>query len=475
MMKKNFLITLSVLALGLWSFGQFTFPVNVTQSGFDSRWPSVCFSPDGVAHLTWVVNYSTTSSDVLYVNYDGATWSAPVKVTPTPDYVRTFPFIACNANGMLAVIWEQSNGETWVNTYDPVLAAWGVPEMIDEQITGYLSKPKVALDSFNNIYCFYFTRGMGWGWTKCRINGVWENHFRVNIPGLRTKEGMIGVGNDGKVWVGYCNKMFGGNYELFYRTRTKDIGWSEAINPSGSTHTEEQAYLAIDPTTNIAWVSYMGNTGQEGSNYVDLIKLDGLTNPREHVIEERLEHYPRLAIDSEGKGHVAVQIGQGDNGTGVIYTNKVSGAWETPIVFPNSGGGPKMPNMASDPYGNVAVVWDSMVDMIPQVWFTSRYPVELKHSYPPINCSLTVSVPSVFSGNSTTYTLNWEKNPDNNDTYIRGYKIYKKAGEANFELEKEVDKSTFSYSLTFTGAQAKYQFAISAVTTAGFEGDKVIF
>jgi len=473
-MKKSLFLLLSVLALGLWSFGAFTFPANVSNSSVSSQWPSVCFGMDGMIHMVWVVTYSKTSSDVVYVNYDGVTWSTPVKITPAADHIRTFPFIAGNNKGTLAVVWEQA-AETWINVFDPVQKTWGTPEMVDEAWTGYLNKPKVALDNDDNIYCFYFTRGLGYGFTKSRINGVWEARFRVNMPGLRTKEGMIGVANDGRIWVAYGNKMLGGQYKIRFRTRTKDTPWSGGQAPSPGKTTEEQAYLAIDPITDVPWVAYMGNNGTEGANFIDLVKLDEKTYPREHVIPPRLEHYPRLAIDNEGKGHVAVEIGQGDNGNGVIYTNNVSGTWAPAVVFPNSGGGPKMPNIAADPYGNVAVVWDSMIDMVPQVWFTSRDPVEIKHFYAPVSRSMKIAVTGAMHDYSLTYTLNWAKNPDNNDKFIRGYRIYKKIAGGDYEFVLEVNNTTFSQTFNFTGLLGKVQFAISTVSTAGFEGERVSF
>jgi hypothetical protein len=474
-MKKNLFLLLSILALGLWSFGAFTFPVNVSNSSVSSQWPAVCFGTDGMVHMVWVVTYSATSSDVMYVNYDGVTWSTPVKITATPDHGRTFPFIACNDKGTLAVVWEQSGGETWINVFDYVKRTWGTEEMVDEAWTGYLNKPKVALDPYGNIYCFYFTRGLGYAYTKCKINGVWEARFRVNLNRLRTKEGMIAVAGDGRIWVAYSNKMTNGQYKVYFRTRTKDTPFSGGRAPSPGKTTEEQAYLAVDPTTNIPWVTYMGNEGTEGSNFVNLVKLDEKNYPRESVIPERLEHYPRLAIDSEGKGHVAVEIGQGDNGTGIIYTNNVDGPWTTPIDLPNSGGGPKLPNIAADPYGNVAVVWDSMIDMVPQAWFTSRYPVEIKHFYAPAGRSVKIGITGTMHDYALTYTLSWAKNPDNNDKFIRGYRIYKKTGAGDYEFVVEVDKTVFSQSFNFTALLGKVQFAISTVSTAGFEGERVSF
>ncbi len=475
-MKTRGLLVLSILVLCSWSFGQFSAPVNVSQSADASLWPSVVFTSEGVVHMVWVRMYSDTSSDVVYSKYDGTTWSTPIPITAPATGPCSFPFISSNANGMLAAVWEQNLGETWCNTFDPVLKAWGIPERVDETWTGFLNKPKVALDSSGNIHAFYFTRGLGYGFVRDKVDGVWEPRVRLNIPGLRTKEGNIFVDKNDTVWVVYANKMPGGQYHVFYRIRPKGLGWSVGgIRAGECLTTEEQVYGAVDPTTNIPWVAYMGNFGTEGSNFVDLVELDRDKYPREHAIPEQALHYPRLAIDVNGVRHIATQMGQGDNGRGILYTNNSGGTWHPPIIFPNSSGGPKLPNIAAEDYGNIAVVWDSEVNGVPQVWFTSRVPVAVKHFYAPVSLSETISISGAVLHPAININLSWAKNPDNNDDFVRGYMIYQKVGYGEFTPLMEVNKTTFSQTITLTSYAAKIQFAIATVPPNGTPGEKATF
>jgi hypothetical protein len=424
--------------------------------------------------MVWVESYTSTTSDVLYVNYDGVAWSTPVKITPGRGAVTTFPYIASNNKGQMAVIWESNRGETWLREYDAATKKWLPAFMLDEAIFGYLDKPKLALDDDNNIYCFYFTRGAGYGTAKCRINGVWEVRFRLNEPGLRIKEGGIAVGADGTVWAAYSVKEGGGDYKIYYRKRTKSTPWSKSLRPFLGGHSQEQAFVAMGPD-NVPRIGYIGNAGVEGNNAVNMIFLNEKNNPNENVIAPSIHHYPRVAVDSNNVTHVAVEWGQGDHGLAILYTNNETDHWAPAIQLPNSGGGPKLPGIGSEAFGNIAVVWDSMIDNYMEAWFTSRYPVEVKRFLPPVGLAAKVSLTSVKRTPVTTYTLTWAKNPENNDKYIRGYKIYKKIGDGAFELLQEYGKDILTQTYEFTSMAGKVQFAISTVSVTGQEGDLAYF
>ena len=474
-MKKSLVFMVLILSISLASFAQFSQSVDVSKTpGIPSRNPSVCFGPDGIVHMVWTENHTSMSSDILYVNFDGVTWSAPIALTPSPKFVTTFPFIASNSKGQMAVIWESNRGETWLREYDVATKTWLPALELDPAIYGYLDKPKVALDDDNNIYCFYFTRGLGWGTAKCRINGVWETHVNLNEPGLRVKEGMIAVGSDGTIWVVYAVKETSGEYKIFYRKRTASTYWSKSHMPYPGGHSEEQPYVAIGPD-DVPRVSFIGNAGVEGSNAINMLTINEKNNPIEMVVPPSIHHYPRIAVDNNNVEHIATEWGQGDKGLAIRYTNHEGGKWTPVVSLPNSGGGPKLPGIAAEAFGNIAIVWDSMLDNSYEAWFTSRYPVVVKRFLPPVDLSISVSVTSVKLNPLITYSLSWAKNPDNNDAFLQGYKIYKKTGDGPFEFVLEVDKTTFAQSFQMTTMTGKVQFAISTVSITGVDGDQVIF
>jgi hypothetical protein len=78
------------------------------------------------------------------------------------------------------------------------------------------------------------------------------------------------------------------------------------------------------------------------------------------------------------------------------------------------------------------------------------------------------------------YSLSWAKNPDNNDKFIRGYKIYTKLGSGDWQFLNEFDKNTLTLNISYSGANNPYltqkvQFAVSTVSITGIEGDRVTF
>jgi hypothetical protein len=474
-MKKGIVFLMLVLSISLASFGQFSQSKNVSKTaGIPSRNPDVCFGPDGIVHMVWAEAYTSSTSDVMYVNYDGVKWSTPFKITPTRAFVATFPFIASNNKGQMAVIWESNRGETWLREYDAATKTWLPAFMLDPQLYGYLDKPKLVLDDDNNIYTFYFTRGTGWGTSKCRINGVWQDRFRLNEPGLRVKEGGISIGSNGIIWVVYAVKESGGEYKIFYRKRTKDTGWSKSYRAWLGGHSQEQPYPSIGPD-NIPRVVFIGNAGVEGQNAINMVTLNETNNPVENVLAPTIHHLPRIAVDNENVEHIATEWGQGDNGLAILYTTKTDGHWTPAATLPNSGGGPKLPGIRAEAFGNVAIVWDSSLDGFDEAWFTSRYPVVVKRFLPPVSLSAKVSLTSAKRAPVITFTLGWAKNPENNDQYIRGYKIYRKAGDGAFEFLVELDKATFTQTFEFSSMTSKVQFAISTVSVTGLEGERVTF
>ncbi len=477
-MKRIGILVAMLLVICMVASAEFDKAVNISNtSNVPSRGPACAFSPDGIVHLVWTEQPTSLHSEVYYANYDGTTISTPIKLSSSTGQVCNFPFIAINRKGMMVVIWEQNNAH-WLRTWDPILKEWQPLELVAGTDFGWLSKPKVTLDDDGNIFTFYFTRARGWAHSRAKINGVWEPQFRLNGLGVWAKEGMIAIAPNGTIWVVWGSKQMGGNYKVAYRKRTVSTQWSDPALIFSGGNSQEQPYVTVGADS-IPWVSYIGNSGQEGSNAINLFKLNEKGNPSQNVAPNSAFHYPRIVMDADGFLHVASEWGQGDHGKGVWYYNNVSGDWKGPFIMPNSGGEPKLPGLAADAYGNIAVCYDSLTNGTKEAWLSTRYPVEPKHFYPPTNPTAAITVSGTLPLNpSVTYDLSWSKNPDNNDKYVGGYRIYKKVGDGDWQFVIEVSKDTLSYQFVYTTAEElshKVQYAVSTISTGGFEGDKATF
>jgi len=79
---------------------------------------------------------------------------------------------------------------------------------------------------------------------------------------------------------------------------------------------------------------------------------------REIAIPFYMQHYPRIAVDKDGVVHMVCQIGGGDYGDGLRYTNNRDGSWKEPQVIPAVWN--KLAGLATNLLGNVAVCQSSI-------------------------------------------------------------------------------------------------------------------
>lgn len=478
-MKRIACLLMMLAVFGLTAFAQFDRAINISNTpNTPAMWPQVAFGPDGILHVVWVKNVTSLRTTVMHATYDGVSVSKPDIISNTDQRSRFFPFIAMNNSGKIAVIWGEGN-EHWMAVYDPVQKAWLAPEMVADEFSGngFLSRPKIALDEDGNIYTFYF--GNYRGFTRSKINGIWEAPLRLGEGGLPVKEGGICAAPDGRIWVVFGRKESGGDYKVAYKIRTKDTPWGGGALAAKLGKSQEQPFIGVG-FNSIPYLVYLGNDGQEGSNVINMAKMDGEKNPAAAVVGPSAFHYPRVAVDNLGFQHIASQYGQGDHGLGIQYFTNASGAWTGLGILPSSQGEPKLPGIASEAFGNIAVSYDSITNGIKAAYVTTRYPVVAKHFYAPTNLAVQISYTGSMSrAASVIFSLSWSKNPDNNDQYIRGYKLYKKAAGGDWQLVIEVGKDILSYSFEFSDSTSpltqKTQFGISTVSVTGLEGDLVVF
>jgi hypothetical protein len=466
-MKKISLI-LGFLVLGLnFAFGQqMSEPFNVSHSATNEKWAQVAMGPNGEVHMVWGegTEAGQEGDDVIYVKYDGKEWRAPLRLKKTVGIPAERPYIYCNAKGVIAVVWDE-DGYTTLRVYDPVQTKWLEPETISDAQGRGVNEQWVTVDLDGNIYAFWFSKSEGKVHSRSKINGVWEDVKRMSSPAFSTQV-CVAAGDDGRIWALWREKGGDGNYKIRYTKRTASTPWSgsKIMNSAGTS--QAHPGLAIGPD-DIPYVVYGDQVNEGAPTTIYICKLDEITNSLEVVTGSDLLHYPRIAFDAYGNKHVAVQRGTGDNGEGIKYTNNIGGHWSPAVVMANSGGLTKLPGIASDPFGNVALVWAAGGE----AWFSSLYPVVAKKLYPPINLTGSLG----FAPNPT-YTLNWEANPLNNIQHIKAYNIYKKEeGDADFQLLLKVSKTSTSASFSFPEVKPTIQFGITVVGVNGAESGAAIF
>lgn len=461
-MKKNLFLAIFLLAGAVLSYGQnMRKPVNVSNSAAYSRWGQVAMTQDGRVHIIWEEN-----NYIIYISYDGKTFSAPLKLKSNPDVEADRPSISASKKGGIYVVWTEY-GNIVLAEYNPVTKTW-LDNVLVADSAYVVENPCVAADSEGNIYVDWdSSAGPGTVFSRSKINGVWEPVKQLS-SGLRSKYASCVAGGDDVIWASWGEKQGNGEYKNNYRKRTKDTNWSDARMTNSSGADQDRPYLTMGPD-NIPWVIY-GDVDMSTGNAAEIwiCKIDEGGNPREIVVPLNLQHYPRMCIDKNGAKHVAVQIGPGDFGAGIIYTNSIGGQFKTPTIMANSAGWPKLPGIATDGQ-NVALVWGSQSEGNKEIWLSTLYPVTLNIVYAPINLGTSFVVESQQPP-KITYTLTWKHDPKNEKGAVSAYKIFHRkilAGE--FALLTTLSGTATSYTVSLDGFYKYTAFGISAVGASGME------
>jgi len=473
-MKRSFLsLSLLLLTAGLAVAQTMSEPVNVSNSAGMSRWGQVAFTPDGVVHMVWEDDYR-----IVYMSYDGKSYSPPFYIKANPGVFAAEPYITTGKDGSIYVGWMENdnNGDNhginfMIRQYDPQSHIW-LPR--EEVAAGYLEHepPALAVDSFGNIYCAWTNYGQGVSNTRCKINGEWGPVTRMNANGGRGKYTAIASGPDDRIWCVWGEKDGEGNYKTHYSFRTKDGNWTPKRIMNLTAGDQDRPNIAVDPTTNIPHVIYVNIDEVLGTfaGPVIICKIDGQTNPLETAINPKLQHYAKLTIDRFGNKHVAVQTGPGDYGSGIQYTNNIGGKWKAPVGMPNATGHPKLPGIATDGQ-NVALVWGSHIsETNKEIWFSSLYPVTIRSLHPPTDLKTVLSFGEPGSSSKITYGLSWRGDARNDDSSIKGYKIYSRiSASERYVPVLSVPKATLEASFSYPQINGNTSFAISTVDVDGYE------
>jgi hypothetical protein len=341
--------------------------------------------------------------------------------------------------------------------------------MVDQGNGWY--EPYTAMDNEGNIYIvFYNEYGSGWI-VDAKIDGVWEGARMIGYG--RGKQGHIVAANNGVIWTAWREKGATG-YSMFYSKRTKTTDWTDPIfvrlagepsHPCLTVGSDNVPYLTSGEIT----------TEDESFQEIWIMYLNETSDPLTHIAQNIMQHYPRIVIDANGNLHAAIQRGGGDYGDGIQYTNNIGGTWKDVQYLPAAI--PKVAGLAADPFGNTALAYSS-VNMnadTSDIIINSINPIHPMLFEPPISLGIGISLSSVRKTPGITYTLTWAANPQNNDTYLKSYKIYMKEGEGQWTAMTEVSTATKSASFTFTDKTKRRLFSIVTVSIAGMESTPVIF
>jgi hypothetical protein len=211
-------------------------PVNVSNNTGRSEHPSMALDSKGTVHLVWnddTPGYGQAAGNeqILYAfKPKGDSWTAPVNVSNTL-YSGRFPSIAVDNNDNLHLAWQQwISGRGWVIFYSQKHpdSTWSIPETIIA--TGGNVTPKIGVDNSGFVFMVWYAGGYSGAlyfsmrqsdgnWTLPKAISQWGYVSKSNYP--------MAIDRAGKVHVAWY-LWDGGNFtNVFYTMWDTNGNWSQ--------------------------------------------------------------------------------------------------------------------------------------------------------------------------------------------------------------------------------------------------------
>jgi len=141
-------------------------PAAVTTSGvLYDRYPSLVIDDRSVVHLAYTDNYTPGDIRIMYIRYDGGSWSEPIPVAQSTTGNVSAPSLTCDSLGVLYLVYRDDQGSATLGRYASAPAetadgpALAKPSASDSDIFfalcskgGWLSGGNISSDDVANEY-----------------------------------------------------------------------------------------------------------------------------------------------------------------------------------------------------------------------------------------------------------------------------------------------------------------------------------
>jgi PKD repeat protein len=331
------------------------------------RWSQCAFSPDGVLWVVYEEDTAGPGHPIWVVSYDGTTVSTPFNATGNNDIKGERPGIAIGSKGHIVVTWGVvAESAVYMRVRDPQTKTWLPVESVK---VGYGSEEaNPAVDGEGNIHVAWFNMSGSKAYVRSKIGGTWGETTSLGSG----KDCTVAVGADGTAWA-FWRVSNGKAYKNYYTSRTKTASWtaSTLLTSSGGSSSHPMVIVGPDNVAVGTWGD-IDPVLENGAEMRVMKIAPGAT--RDIAIPFYMQHYPRIVVDKDFVIHLVCQIGGGDFGSGLRYTNNKGGTWkETQTISASMN---KVVGIAVDPSGNVAACqssWNSNGGS--DIWIFSLKPI----------------------------------------------------------------------------------------------------
>ncbi len=459
--------------------------INISNSSVDSLASQIVVNHNGIAYVVWE---RVNSPHAVYFNTnEEGSWGKPVEVSKGTNVSASEPWpdLAIDSNGIVHVVFTAKNSmgyyETWYNSYRPNQSAgssWSTNENISQTMCGS-AHPTIACDPRNfsqyvvwmdqeykpESFSLFFRY-------KTSSSTNWSTKTVLPIsPSAYTPE--LTVDGLGRLHLIYL-KRAGGNSVIYYTRNgnpTNSNSWTSPVAVSNKTNLNFPHICIDSDNDGDVYVAWEQNV--EGNNEIYFRRqINGYWQSIENVSKTGASAaYPDLIVQRSNKKGLLVWQQKKDNKWQIFLKTLQNGKWTGIVALTDNPYNSIMPNVAVDGSGEIQVVYAQKYSSNYDIMYTSTREVG-QAILPPVNINLSTKVD--MSSGKKRNIISWKKNPNNDDSRVKEYKIYRKEldqGRSQYKCVAAVSKSTFSYEDSNIPANKKFSYVVTAVDIDGQESD----
>jgi len=467
-----------------------TAPVNISNNSAYSSDPYLALDAKGNAYVSWVDWHGGVGSrrDMMFNTNKSGKWGTPrsnqLAYTIIDDV--GFPEVTVTQDGNRAIyVWMDGyfaaeprmaiQGEELVN------GAWGGVGIVSLEVSQPSTYPTLSASPVDNTICFVWQQDMDPGFLSAYqyMDGVTG---RMSSPELVTPGGQAGgqyfpnlfVDAKGTAHLVYISRMFEARPWYTKNANIKNMsGWTTPIPLSDGTGLDWSFPMVRATDNGDAYVIW-----QEDHNGIENVflkyQINGVWQSTINVTNTTTAapcEYPSIGLNpTTGEMYISWTQLTG-SGLGNIYLktyeiDKTTGqkAWSSAIQATSSGRA-EMSSIrgTKDPDIHLVYTEDG------EVWYTSRLAPRLTAIAAP---TVSSQAKRVLFSSEKTITVNFTKNPENDDATLKEYRLYyKKAEEADsaYKYVTFAPTATLQYVMTKLPVPQKYSFMASVVNKDGLE------
>ena len=461
--------------------------INISNSKVNSMEPQIQVDKSGKAFVIWV-RMKSPKSVYFNTNVSGE-WAKPIMVSSgtTVSASGPWPHLTIDSQGTPHIVFTAKNSvgnyEVWFNTFyrnTSAAGGWGANYNVSQTAEGGSAYPTVAVDP-NNL-----RRYVVWQDDEYKPD-IWALFFRFRNPSSETWSARdslpiptsaytpkISVDGWGRLHLIWLRRGGGGSVVYYARNNnpTDSYAWTEPVAISGGTNIDfAEIRLATDSQGNV----YVAWEQRNGSNYDIYFRrcIDGnwtgIVNASQTGSQAK---WPGLAVNwTTGDAYLVWQQKR-NNKWQVFIKTLIGGVWSSPTDLTNNSHNSIMPSVAVDDFGDIHLAYAEEYSGVYDIMYATTGEIVGQGILPPIGVKLVTKREEApgFKKN----IIRWKKNPDNDNTKVKNYRLYRKEaqqGASQYKPVATLGKSSFIYEDRNLPDTKKFSYVLTTIDADDQESD----